>query len=26
VIPEGQKNAKCGECGRTFPVDWKDAG
>lgn len=26
VIPEGQKNAKCSECGRTYPIDWKDAG
>jgi DNA-directed RNA polymerase subunit RPC12/RpoP len=26
VVPEGQKNAKCSECGRTFSIDWKDAG
>jgi hypothetical protein len=26
VIPEGQKNAKCSECGRTFPIDWHDEG
>lgn len=26
VIPEGAKDAKCPECGRTYPIDWKDAG
>lgn len=26
VIPEGKKEAKCAECGRRFPIDWKDAG
>ena len=20
----GEKSAKCSECGRTFPIDWKD--
>jgi hypothetical protein len=26
VIPEGTKEAKCHECGRAYPIDWKDAG
>jgi len=26
VIAEGRKDAKCHECGRTYPIDWKDAG
>ncbi len=26
VVSEGQKDAKCPECGRTYPIDWKDAG
>lgn len=26
VFPEGHKDAKCAECGRTYPIDWKDAG
>jgi len=26
VIPEGRKDAKCSECGRTYGIDWKDAG
>jgi len=26
VIPEGRKDAKCSECGRTYAIDWKDAG
>ena len=25
VVPEGKKEAKCHECGRTYPIDWKDA-
>ncbi|HYT83660.1 MAG TPA: hypothetical protein VEK86_09415 [Gemmatimonadales bacterium] len=24
VVREGAKDAKCPECGRTYPVDWKD--
>ena len=26
IIPEGKKEAKCLECGRAYPIDWKDAG
>lgn len=26
VIPEGIKDAKCNECGRVYPIDWKDVG
>lgn len=26
VVPEGKKDARCAECGRTFVIDWKDAG
>jgi rubrerythrin len=26
VVAEGAKDAKCPECGRTHPIDWKDAG
>lgn len=26
VIREGAKDAKCPECGRTYPIDWKDVG
>jgi ribosomal protein S27AE len=26
IIPEGKKDAKCGECGKTYPINWKDAG
>ena len=26
VLPEGPKDAKCPECGRNYPIDWKDAG
>jgi hypothetical protein len=26
IIPEGRTDATCGECGRTYPIDWKDAG
>jgi hypothetical protein len=26
IIPEGKKDAKCHECGRSYPIDWKDAG
>ena len=26
VVAEGAKDAKCPECGRTYPIDWKDAG
>jgi len=26
VIPEGKKDLRCPECGRTYPIDWKDAG
>lgn len=26
VVSEGQKDAKCPECGRAYPVDWKDQG
>jgi hypothetical protein len=26
VIPEGRKDAKCHECGRSYPIDWKDVG
>ena len=26
VIPEGAREAKCGECARSYPIDWKDAG
>jgi transposase-like protein len=26
IIPEGKKDAKCSECGKTYPIDWKDAG
>jgi hypothetical protein len=25
VIPEGMKDAKCNECGRVYPIDWKDS-
>jgi hypothetical protein len=25
VASEGAKDAKCPECGRTYPVDWKDS-
>ena len=26
VIPEGGREAKCAECGRSYPIDWNDAG
>ena len=26
VVAEGAKDAKCPECSRTYPIDWKDAG
>lgn len=26
VLPEGTKDAKCAECGRSYPIDWRDAG
>ncbi len=26
VVAEGSKDVRCPECGRTYPVDWKDAG
>jgi hypothetical protein len=26
VVAEGAKDAKCPECGRSYPIDWKDAG
>jgi hypothetical protein len=26
VVAESQKDAKCPECGKTYPIDWKDAG
>ena len=26
VIPEGRKDAKCHECGRSYAIDWKDTG
>ena len=26
VIAEGVRDAKCAECGRSYPIDWKDAG
>jgi len=26
VIPNGVREAKCAECGRSYPIDWKDAG
>jgi hypothetical protein len=26
VFPEGKKDAKCAECGRVYPIDWRDAG
>ena len=26
VVAEGAKDAKCPECARTYPIDWKDAG
>jgi hypothetical protein len=26
VIPEGRKDAKCSECGRNYPIDWRDTG
>ena len=26
IIPEGKKDAKCGECGKTYPINWKDSG
>lgn len=25
IIPEGMKDAKCNECGRVYPIDWKDS-
>jgi hypothetical protein len=24
IIPEGRKDAKCTECGRVYPIDWRD--
>jgi len=26
VVAEGAKDAKCPECSRSYPIDWKDAG
>ena len=26
VVPEGRKDAKCYECGHSYPIDWKDLG
>ncbi len=26
VVAEGTREVRCPECGRTYPVDWKDAG
>ena len=26
VVAEGAKDAKCPECARSYPIDWKDAG
>jgi len=25
VVPEGMKDAKCNECGRVYPINWKDS-
>jgi hypothetical protein len=25
VVAEGAKDAKCPECGRSYPIDWKDS-
>ncbi len=26
VVTEGKHEAKCNECGKAYPIDWKDAG